>query len=475
MTLSELQLAARNLLRNRRRSASTLLALAIGLVAILLFAGFKTNIKYSMLTAYVRMGGHLQIQHRDFFAFGSGNPTAYAISDYRSLIDRISADPELASMIAVITPMLKIGGIAGNYDAGVSRTVVGTGYVARDINRMRVWNEYAVPIVFPHFALEGTASDAAIVGIGVARVLQLCRALAIAGCSDQTGSAAAAQTAPAPTRGDVPSDIAALTQLESGAAGAPRQSAGEAKIELLASSGRGAPNVAALHVVAAEDQGFKELDEISVILHLDAAQRLVFGRGAAKVTAVIVQLHHTADQPAAVARIEELLRGRGWAEPLAVRTVEELNPFYVQSLELFDLIFGFIFILIGGIVLFTVSNTMNTAVVERTVEIGTLRAIGLRRSGILRLFVAEGALLGGAGAVLGVVLALVIAAIVNRSGLTWLPPGSSQWLPLQLRVYGEWSTIAGSSVALLAVSVLSAWWPAWRGAKLDVVAALRHV
>ena len=51
-------------------------------------------------------------------------------------------------------------------------------------------------------------------------------------------------------------------------------------------------------------------------------------------------------------------------------------------------------LLIGAIVLFTVSNTMNTAVVERTVEIGTLRAIGLRRAGIRRLFVTEGALLG---------------------------------------------------------------------------------
>ncbi|MCW2314448.1 FtsX-like permease family protein [Rhodoferax antarcticus] len=68
---------------------------------------------------------------------------------------------------------------------------------------------------------------------------------------------------------------------------------------------------------------------------------------------------------------------------------------------MFNTIFGFVFLLIGGIVLFTVSNTMNTAVIERTVEIGTLRATGLRRSGIRRLFVTEGAILGVVGAVLG--------------------------------------------------------------------------
>jgi hypothetical protein len=56
-------------------------------------------------------------------------------------------------------------------------------------------------------------------------------------------------------------------------------------------------------------------------------------------------------------------------------------------------------------VLFTVGNTMSTAVIERTVEIGTLRAMGLRRGGIRRLFVCEGLLLGLVGAALGVLIA----------------------------------------------------------------------
>ena len=61
MKASDWRLALRNLLRNRRRSVSTMLTLAIGLAAILLFGGFKTNINYSMLTAYVRMEDRLQV------------------------------------------------------------------------------------------------------------------------------------------------------------------------------------------------------------------------------------------------------------------------------------------------------------------------------------------------------------------------------------------------------------------------------
>ena len=92
---SDWQLAIRNLRRNRRRSVSTLAALAIGLAAILLFSGFKANLGATMMTAYVRAGGHLQIQHQGYFLFGSGNPTAYGIADYATLLETIRNDPVL--------------------------------------------------------------------------------------------------------------------------------------------------------------------------------------------------------------------------------------------------------------------------------------------------------------------------------------------------------------------------------------------
>ena len=90
MTLS---LATRNLLRNRRRSMATLLALAIGATSVLLFGGYSADIQYSLLTGYVQTGGHLQIQHRDFFLYGNGNPTAYGIADYQRLIDLLFGNP----------------------------------------------------------------------------------------------------------------------------------------------------------------------------------------------------------------------------------------------------------------------------------------------------------------------------------------------------------------------------------------------
>jgi putative ABC transport system permease protein len=118
---------------------------------------------------------------------------------------------------------------------------------------------------------------------------------------------------------------------------------------------------------------------------------------------------------------------------------------------------------------------MSMAVVERTVEIGTLRALGLRRAGIRRMFLCEGLLLGVAGAVLGVLIAALLGAAINHSGLTWLPPGNVDPIPLRVRVWGEGALLTGTAISLACVAVLSAWWPARRAARLNVVEALRHV
>lgn len=463
MTLS---LAVRNLLRNRRRSFATLLAMAIGSASILLFGGFSGNINYEMHTRNVQRGGHLQIQHRDFYLYGSGNPTAYGIADYTRILDAVHNDEVLRNMVLVATPTLQFGGIAGNYAASVSRTVIGTGFVAADLNRMRRWNDFNLRSTAPVSALEGAAADAAVVGTGVARVLQLCDALKIAHCPQPEKEQRSDGNA-------LPDDIAQLSLQETPAAAGDAASA--RTVEVLVVSARGAPNVTSLEVIRAEDQGIKELDEVSMMMHLEKIQQLIYGKSPAKATSIMLQLRHSDQIAAAQTRLAPILAEFSASQPLAVLDFRALNPFYVQTIQMFDTIFGFVFVLIGAIVLFTVSNTMNTAIVERTVEIGTLRAIGLRRSGIRRLFVTEGGVLGLCGAVLGVVLALVLAAAVNRMDIPWVPPSTVESVPLTILVWGETRMILGTTLGLIGIAILSAWWPAYRAAKLNVVEALRHV
>ena len=463
MTLS---LAVRNLLRNRRRSLATLLAMAIGSTSILLFGGFSGNINLEMHTRNVQRGGHLQIQHKDFYLYGNGNPTAYGINDYTKILADIKNDAVLKDLIAVATPTLQFGGIAGNYAASVSRTVIGSGFIPEDINKMRSWNDFNLRSKAPVSGLEGAATDSAIVGTGVARVLQLCDALKIENCPKPEEEAK--------LEGDaLPDDIAQLSVQEAPVA-AKSSNTGPPTIDILVVNSRGSANVTSLKVVQAEDQGIKELDEILVMMHLQQIQGLIYGRSAPKVTAIVIQLQHSDQLDAAKARLAPILAKYSASQPLALLDFRELSPFFVQTEQMFDLIFGFVFLLIGGIVLFTVSNTMNTAVVERTVEVGTLRAIGLRRSGIRALFVTEGALLGVGGAVLGAVMALVISIALNHMDLPWIPPGDVKPVPFTVRVWDEPLMIVGTTIGLIFIAVLSAWWPAYRAAQLDVVEALRH-
>jgi putative ABC transport system permease protein len=298
-------------------------------------------------------------------------------------------------------------------------------------------------------------------------VLQLCEALEVKGCQPRQVETPVDAVA-------LPDDIAELALGET-PADTPRSAGAAPKVELLASRAGGTPNVVSVQVIRAERQGFKELDEVYVMLQLPQAQRLVYGRDDAEATAVMVQLRHSAQVDAVKARLETLLATAGGGQLLVVLDFEELNPFYVQTIGMFDTIFGFIFVLIGTIVLFTVSNTMNTAVVERTVEIGTIRAIGLRAGGVQRLFVLEGGLLGISGAVAGALFALGAAAVVNQLGLTWLPPGSGDRLPLVLLVSSVPGMVVGTTLGLSLIATLSAWWPARRAARLAIVDALRHV
>ena len=462
--MNALAIAGRNLLRNRRRSTATLLAMTLGGLCVLIFGGYVQNIVFGLQTGYIRGGGHLQLQHRDYFLFGSGDPASYAIADYRRIMDRLVRDPGLAPLLSVVTPTLEFGGIAGNFDAGVSRTVLASGVVVAEQNSLRRWNEYGFPDEPSVLALTGTLPDAAVIGVGVARVLRLC---ALPGVDNCRLHAAAGS----PTGEALPPEAEVLARGEEPPSAATPRSG---TIELLAATTHGAPNVVRLEA-RAERQGVKELDDLLVSLHLDQAQRLLYGSAPPQVTAIVVQLQHTAQIPAARARLNQLIAAELSATPLAVQDFRTLNPYYGQTVALFRAIFGFIAVLIAAIVLFTVSNTMSAAVVERTVEIGTLRAMGCHRAGIRHLFLCEGLLLGLCGASFALLAGLGFAAFINRSGLSWTPPGRIDPVGLHVEVWGQWEMLAGTTLGILGVALASAGWPAWRAARLEVVEALRHV
>lgn len=459
-------LALRNILRNRRRSIITMLAIVVGASTMLLFGGYVNSISHGLETGIIASGGHMQVQRTGYFEFGRANASAYGIANYDRLMREIDALPELRGMITVMSPQLHVSGLAGNARANTSKPVTGIGLVPADMNRMSLWNDYDFPpnTKRPLAALEG-APSAAIIGHGLASLLQMCEPLGVQGCAKPPPELKKAGAG-------TPADIFDLAATEQAAQAATLDGAAPT-VELLAATASGAPNVAQLKVAKAEVMGVKEVDDSLMLMHLRQAQRLVFGGGREEASAILIQLHHTASVPFVKERLERMFRAQGLG--LAVHDFKKLNPQFGQITSMFGAIFLFISLLMATVVLFTTVNTMNMAVVERTTEIGTLRAMGVRRSGILKIFLAEGFLIGLLGSATGVLLSLAIALGVNHGGFHWLPPGAVDPVPLLIQIWGQNKLILITGISLILVASLSAMVPARKAANMEIVEALRHV
>lgn len=467
--MTTLTIAARNITRNHRRSLMTILAIAVGTMSLLLFGEYVSEIFVALETQNVVRSGHIALFRNGYFKYGGGNPAAYGISDYQSVIRVIAEDPELKPMTNVVTPTVNLFGIAGNFAAESSKTFVGLGVIPEDYNRMHRWDQHNLKIY-------SSASDPlnekdeshGFIGAGLASILGLCKPLKLADCTEQKGGDQVnpgAASAPRRDFGGLAEDVQGPGAAAAGDS-APR-------LDLLAATANGAPNVVGFYVDKAVKQGVKEYDDAFVIMNFKLAQQLLYGRGERKAVSIVVQLHRTEDIPVARARLEKLVKDRGL--DLETRELTELQPFYTQAVGMFKAIFTFISMVMAVIVLFTVVNTMSMSVMERTHEIGTLRAMGVKRNGIAFQFMLEGVILGLIGATVGIIIGSVAAEIINHSGLTWHPPGQAYPTPLVLRTKGVGHMLLGIWTGLGIMATIAAWIPARRAARMKIVDALGHV
>ena len=472
------QVAARNLLRNRRRSIATALTIAIGVTALLLFGGFRADLIKMMLTGYVRTMGHVVVQHQDFFEYGSGNPAQYSIPDATAVRNALLAQPDLASSIHVATPLLECPSVAGHAARETSKTVLIIGLNADDQSRMRTWDFYDVRLPITPLPLAGKPSNSALLGMGVARMLQVCSALP--GGQKCGAQAPRPQVTNKPINNDL-LDLAAEESVSSQGAQASKASSPSAAgsveadraIEVLAATTRGVPNVKTFQVIGAESQGFKEMDDAYVIVSYEAARDLLFGRGAKQATSIAIQLHNPSNMPTIVEKIRLMLAAKFPGTSLTVRTVNELTPFIDQTISMFNTIFGFIAVLIISVVMFTVANTVSASILERTTEIGTIRALGLRRSTVMQLFLLEATILALVGTLLGIAGSVSMELLINALQLTWFPPGGSEHMPLTVSVFREFRMVMGALVIAVVFSTLAALPAANKAARLKIVDALR--
>jgi len=110
-------------------------------------------------------------------------------------------------------------------------------------------------------------------------------------------------------------------------------------------------------------------------------------------------------------------------------------------------------------------NAMVTSVVERTKEIGIMKALGASNFRILSIFLLESGFIGMVGGIIGIAigygLSIIVAIIGAQSGF-----------PLEAGI--TWEITLGALAFSMALGMVSGALPAWRAANLDPIEALRY-
>jgi putative ABC transport system permease protein len=235
-------------------------------------------------------------------------------------------------------------------------------------------------------------------------------------------------------------------------------------LTLLASTTEGAMNALDVRVKGIFTTGVPDLDKRAVYTSVALAQRLL-------VTDRVTSLGVFLDRMDATLPAQRRLAAQFPA--LEVQNWEQQAVFYQAVKGLYNRIFGALGAIIAVIVVFVVTNAMAMAIIERTREIGTLRALGTLPGQLLRTLGMEGMLLGGVGALLGAALSLGVSVLLYVVPVEMPPPpGRSVGYPLNIAID---PTLYGVTLlAMVGLTLLASTLVARNTVHLPVVDALAH-
>lgn len=405
------EFAFRNILRNKRRSLITISAIMIGFAAINLFGGYTHNIFEGLRESaiYGEGLGHLTIYKKFFLAEGKLNPKKYMITEEE--MAKIKTLIEKNPNIKMIIPKMDVSGLISN---GANSTI----FIAQGVNPD---DEENLTKKFPYR--------------GLGRAIN----------SKQ------------PNGCQIGSDLAKMLDFKLGNVGT-----------VLANTLDGQMNALDVDIIGIYNTGSDATNDKFIKMPLKVAQSLYNTKS---VDRIILLLDDVSNTETMWKWLGEKLPGIGFEAE--IKTWNELSLFYSKVRGMFNMIFLFIFSIVLLIAVTSVVNTMTMNVVERTREIGTLRALGLRKFQVLKIFGAEGFMIGFIGVCLGVALTLFCILLISVTSITYLPPGVA--VPVKLQVNFVPANVSASAFFLILLSLLAAIFPSRKASKLEIVDALGHI
>lgn len=404
-----LLIAARNLTRNRRRALTALLTVMAGVISLVLANGFIQWVFWGMREAVIQS----QLGHIQVMRpgyLGAGAADPYAYILPKNLPQR--AVIESTPGVKLVTPRLAITGLISHGETTIAFMAEGL-----DPQKQRKAELSEALRIAEGRNLADDAAKEVILGRGLARSLDV-----------------------------KPGDTVTLLVTPSG-------------------GGLNAVEVKVAGIFVSTNQAY---DDSSLRLPIDLAQSLVRVNGAQVWLVLLDDTERTDDYLT-------LFRNRFPESTDRLEFVPwyQQADFYNKTVALFSQQMNVLRLIIGCIIVLSISNILVMNVLERTGEIGTLLAIGFKRKKILYLFTIEGLLLGLAGATGGVISGYALAELISAVGIPMPPPpGMEEGYIGKIRITPD--VLLNAFLTTLITSSLAGLYPAWKASRLQIVDALRH-
>jgi len=402
------KIALLNVLRNRRRSIITLLSIQVAVISLVLFGGFVASMYDGMRENMIRS----QLGHIQIYKQGFNQYGHIEPEKYlltQQDVKKITELVESQSGVELITPRLNFSGLLTNSNQSIA--VVGNG-----INSDKESLLSSAITITQGEDLFSQDIDGALLGQGLFNALNT-------------------------KVGDY--------------------------LTLLGSTTDGAVNAVDIKVIGAINTGIRDVDNRLIRINLAHAQDLQFTQG---VSRLVVLLSDTEQTQIVLEQLTQLFKKNGLI--VETKTWFELADYYHEVIKLFDGVFGFIQVIVLFIAALSIANTMMMAVMERTPEIGSIRALGATRYEVMMLFITEACYLGLIGSVLGILLAILLAnGITTAQFIMPTPPGSSQSYPI--RIFVSWPILWQTAITGTLVAIIASIYPAFKASRLQINQAMR--
>lgn len=409
------KIAARNLLRYKRRTLLTSILITLGVVAVLLFVSVSGSFKSLMVGQITdSMLGHLQVHRKGYIASIDSLPLnknlkGKQVAKVKEVLD---ASPE----VEAYSMRIKLGAMFSNYNETTNIR----------INAVNPKQEQQASPMLTERILQGKKEG--LLDKGEILVPELIAK----GMKVKVGDTI----------------VLVATNKDGLVNGQPFVVRGI----LESISGPGGRD------------GYIHLSDAKTLLRIDKPEA----------SEIAIRLKEMDTLPDVLANLKEALGGilNKQGKPVfEVHSWEKLSPFS-KIAAMIDLMTLFIKVMLVAIVLVSIMNVMIMSVYERIHEIGTIAAIGTSPSKILALFLTEGLLLGILGTLIGLVISLLAIAGMNVSNISFDFGRQKDLLLAPVISTTDVLLVVG---IVIAVAVIGSLQPAWKASRMNPITALRHV